>query len=491
MRRRGRAGTSSPSAAALSLVGRGATVVNTSETGGDFDFYISPTGSDSNSGTISSPWAITAINTKRATYAGTRIGLLDGTYSTSGMPNSGGGSNPALMLASGSSGSPTVLQAVNPRMAILDDNHYARPNHGAILGAVDAAAQHIQVKNIKFYRSSQVATFWHRTSGRGVGLKIIGNWFDAGVGHEPDNTPYIYMSAWDDPDISNNLFTNLSNPFPVEDPNYGCMAILSYGCKRNQITENTFDGCVKAHHSKYSGGTPQTDDQEHTFARNYCKDLDIALWGYDNTAQTNQEPVAGPYAASIIENNVFEHCANVHNNPGVYSANAPMIFRNNTMYNASGATSGFNTHARVASNGYRPSVYNNINYNTGTWHEWHALVISLSSGTPQIITFDYNCWGPSSVSFQTHSVIGYPFAAGGSYSTVTSLASWRTVTGQEANSILDDPEFLMTGTDADRFKLNSATSPCWNAGRVGGLSGGATRHIGAWDGVVTQIGKNW
>jgi hypothetical protein len=45
-----------------------------------FDYYISPSGSDSNPGTSSQPWAITALNTKQSLYSGKRVGLLDGTY---------------------------------------------------------------------------------------------------------------------------------------------------------------------------------------------------------------------------------------------------------------------------------------------------------------------------------------------------------------------------------------------------------------------------
>ena len=53
--------------------------------GTTFDYYVSTTGSDSNAGTLASPWAITAINTKQATYAGKRVGLLPGTYDVSGL----------------------------------------------------------------------------------------------------------------------------------------------------------------------------------------------------------------------------------------------------------------------------------------------------------------------------------------------------------------------------------------------------------------------
>jgi hypothetical protein len=47
-----------------------------------FDYYMSPTGDDNNSGTFASPWSITAFNipAKRTLYTGKRIGLLPGTY---------------------------------------------------------------------------------------------------------------------------------------------------------------------------------------------------------------------------------------------------------------------------------------------------------------------------------------------------------------------------------------------------------------------------
>src|SRR5262249_29274500 len=46
----------------------------------EFDFYIDPSGSDLNDGSLAHPWAITALNTKQSTYAGLRVGLLNGTY---------------------------------------------------------------------------------------------------------------------------------------------------------------------------------------------------------------------------------------------------------------------------------------------------------------------------------------------------------------------------------------------------------------------------
>src|ERR1700738_270524 len=73
-----------------------------------FDYYISPTGSDSNPGTSPSPWALTAINTKRALYAGKRVGVLPGTYnclSLVGGSYNGSFDTPAFSIAGGSTAS--------------------------------------------------------------------------------------------------------------------------------------------------------------------------------------------------------------------------------------------------------------------------------------------------------------------------------------------------------------------------------------------------
>src|SRR6185312_12245898 len=53
-----------------------------------FDYYLSPAGNDSNPGTLTSPWAITSLQTSSANWsklAGKRIGLLPGTYNVGPM----------------------------------------------------------------------------------------------------------------------------------------------------------------------------------------------------------------------------------------------------------------------------------------------------------------------------------------------------------------------------------------------------------------------
>src|SRR5580698_8746204 len=46
------------------------------QTAAPFDYFISPTGDDNNSGTLASPWSITAFNSKSSTYSGKRVGII-------------------------------------------------------------------------------------------------------------------------------------------------------------------------------------------------------------------------------------------------------------------------------------------------------------------------------------------------------------------------------------------------------------------------------
>src|SRR5579872_3990751 len=51
-------------------------------------YYISPTGSDANPGTLASPWSSNAINSKQSTYAGQTVYFMPGYYDLSSKMNS-------------------------------------------------------------------------------------------------------------------------------------------------------------------------------------------------------------------------------------------------------------------------------------------------------------------------------------------------------------------------------------------------------------------
>lgn len=108
---------------------------------GAFDYFISPNGDDKNSGTLNSPWSITALNSKMALYGGKRIGIIgdqgiiqagrvDGVvrslYSMY-QAQSGTGANSVLMLNGGPSATqPTYIASCDSagnysaRLAVID-----------------------------------------------------------------------------------------------------------------------------------------------------------------------------------------------------------------------------------------------------------------------------------------------------------------------------------------------------------------------------------
>lgn len=113
-----------------------------------FDYYISAIGDDNNPGTLASPWSITALNSKQATYAGKRVGIIGNTASSPTVIQYGtvggvqttlyslyqalwtfsGYTNGAAVLSvqGGASGTPTYIACCNssgqysPRTAIID-----------------------------------------------------------------------------------------------------------------------------------------------------------------------------------------------------------------------------------------------------------------------------------------------------------------------------------------------------------------------------------
>lgn len=132
-----------------------------------FDYYISPSGSNSNPGTLAAPWAITALASKGSTYAGKRIGLLPGNYPFYSIVQASGqgpGSDyAAIGITGGTSGSPTYLASCNssgaytPRVAILD-GHQTICNVSAIsLGATTTITVNSTASSNPFTSGSVVA----------------------------------------------------------------------------------------------------------------------------------------------------------------------------------------------------------------------------------------------------------------------------------------------------------------------------------------------
>jgi hypothetical protein len=113
----------------------------------------------------------------------------------------------------------------------------------------------------------------------------------------------------------------------------------------------------------------------------------------------------------------------------------------------------------------------------------------LNPGGPAV--WDYNLYPASGMNWALVTNADLTSLIG-TYTTQASVASAVAanggISGLDGNSVpSSSPGFTGTGTLADAYKL-SGGSPAKNTGKVGGVSGGATRDIGAWDGTQTQIG---
>jgi hypothetical protein len=449
-----------------------------------FDFYIGPSGSDSNPGTEAEPWAITALNTKRATYAGTRVGLLNGTYATGGISPYAGGDTPSLGIAPGSSGSPTIVQAVNDRMAIMDHDEGGI----ACMGAYDSTCEYFQIRGLKFINTRDFAIYINRSSGRGLGIVVADCEFTQQLKtDEADLTAGVFFQSLTDAIVDNCLFHDIENSVQAS----SVAAFLEYGCIRTVIQKSSFIDVYSGPFSKYAGGDPRTDDQGMIVRQCYIKGCVYGVRGCTNKDQDPNPPTDPPYDPYIIENTVFEDNELCLSADGPHSSASPVIVRNCTIYaRSAGAKQGFNLYTWQEGLG-EPDYYNNI-WSIGgssTWTELRALAVTVDgAGNALTGVIDYNCYH-GSTEWTTQEGYGYPYY-GGALDSPNSQAAWQSATGKDDAALFaTDPSFTMTGSNADRFKLGGS-SPCLNAGRVGGLSGGATRHMGAWDGVVTQIGSN-
>jgi hypothetical protein len=93
-----------------------------------FNYFISPTGSNSNPGTLAQPWAITALNANGATYAGQNVGIIadQGQYNISALMVSANYSNALQINGGTSSASPTyVASCTSAGVAITNRANFA------------------------------------------------------------------------------------------------------------------------------------------------------------------------------------------------------------------------------------------------------------------------------------------------------------------------------------------------------------------------------
>lgn len=452
-----------------------------------FDYYISPTGSDSNPGTQAAPWAITAINTKRALYApagqpGKTLGLMDGTYAVGELYAVDDYNVPVLDLAGTTHATPVTLRAVNPRAAIID-SELATAGTRPVLGNSTAVVQGgIVVDGIVFTRSvSRCVKFGDYSQSpvtRTVRLQNC-EFRNNDARTTPvsgGNNSQLEISNQRAFTASNNYFHDNIGESATSNDHHS--AILAWKCKDSVFEYNTVirSGSVFGKAEGHSGNVFRYNYLE----LSHINDNTPALqdWNGDNSPPDG----SGTGSADVIHNNILKGASGADLRNSYYGSQFTrhrVRFFNNTVHMIAQGNTTFGLAVRTGSGGL--DHYGNIYFNQTTAGDQGFVAINVNSNG----VHDYNCYYKASGSqWQTYANESATMRNG-----VSSLASYRTAVGGDANSIVSSPSFVATGVRADWYKL-SAGSPCIGASRTGGAPTDPACDMGAWGGATppTRIG---
>jgi hypothetical protein len=519
-RRRGFTTSKAPANAAIAYEGQRPTLFGTVADPGTFDFYIGPSGSDSNDGlTTSTPWAITSLNTKRAQYAGRTIGFLDGTYDISSLnaplrPFA----VPLFNIAGGSSGSPTVLKSVNARGAHITAktpggtytgsksgnvyNGFSQPHEGGVF----ANTTGVTLGNITFdgLRMSGERTVLIRIGeGPGSSFNIAGvtikncELFDCndaqGNNGTADGANICPLQTFNtDGLLIENCYFHDIISWTTNTADH-LSAFITWYCRNTTVRDCTFVQAGALYGKEFP--CPGL-----TIERCYIEDTRTSSAIFDFVGGVN--PISATGLPTTIRNNVVYMPSGgggivMHATLGSGSSRTPMkdplhIYSNTVACVSPGNIShiGYAINTNIAG---QSRDYNNICF--GGINIFERKMHSISARAPGILS--YNWYPATGARFRLTSESTYGPDSGTAYSDMTSLRSAIQAAGglssadaelgsvQSAQTITQ--MFTQSGVHAARFQL-AASSSALNAGRVGGTSSGAQCNIGAWDGSVASIG---
>jgi len=480
--------------------------------GATFNFYISPTGSDSNAGSLASPWSITAINTHQSTYAGQRLGIMPGRYDVS-----------------------TLMQAATYQGAVLQIQGGPNSSTKTYIGTCNSSGQYqAGTATITAYGSVGAYGGGNTThtpyvigqtvasvaTGTGPQPTNIGNWTLDGLIITGFNAWAIALSGGEDTlpsqvvnaTIQNCTLANSANNVSGTHPG----AIMCYAYQNCLITNCMFSNniCTSGEDATHAGsavtawgfgggtsglvidhctiletqgivigednGTCQNSTIQYCYA-DFTPTTDVTNVDFLSSG-TNTTTTATP--GNSIHHNII--VAGTPRDSIGYSSEqgaAPEAFYNNTwIRNASGLL-GYR-YVEASGKSALVTAYNNLMYDNGNSG---AGAYGYMAGNVDVFALcDYNIYGTlmSGTQFSTYA----SGSAGGA--TGQTFANWKTAIGaKDAHSSQSGTNpFTNAGTYALQYTVASG-SPAYQTGKVGGLSSGATCNVGAWDGTVTQIGS--
>jgi len=441
-----------------------------------YDFYISPTGSDHNPGTLAQPWAITAINTKRSSYAGKRVGLLDGTYYVAALAAGFQDSDQIVLdVASGIPSSPTIIQAVNPLKAIIDGtdgngnrvNHYYASGCGIIgqtyLTGGDTG--YVTLQNLVIRNGYRYLVHFRYSGGLQDGPRFSGVTIDScdisdinfTGGAAGNNQALVEVYNTDGLIVRNcKLYTARGNS-PSDANGYG---IQTWCCNNSLFEYNSITDCKDGIYVKHVYQTG-------VIVRYNFIDLTAYTGGGDTAAMLGFEFSTPGVQHANIHHNVFkaDDGWRVHETGTILQG--PCQYWNNVVVPR---TASFTLQGIQAFGGTQPiDVYNNIVARSGAAADQGDLAVSVGD-TGHV---DYNHYPSTPKLCSANGTDSYPD------NTYTSIAAFNAATRFDAHSTAGSPGFVGSGTDALYYQLASG-SVCINAGKSNGTTSGTTCDIGAW-----------
>jgi len=482
-----------------------ARVSRAATTGSTFDYYISTSGSDSNPGTLASPWAITGINTHQSTYAGKRLGILPGTYDVSVMMANCNIEEAILQINGGpNSSTPTYIGTSN------STGQYQAGT--ATLDCFGSVGQYGGGNNVFPYPIGQT------DGGGNAGPQPpnLGNWIldglnisgfsrwgvtlaDSGGGPaQIQNVQLLNLTLHDSlctttnthPGpimlyrVNNVLVSNCwlyNNKNTAADANHYA-GILIFGIS-GPSTGVIIEKCT-FQNSSCIYGAEDNSAVDNTIIRQCYFDMTLAGTNFNQpyAIQGFGKAQSGLTGCSFY-NNIVKG-GNLYDMGGTVPSSNGIAVYNNTWDRAGGAGYGNSDGGirleEASGKSKIFSCYNNLIYDNG------ATSIGsygyVASNTDGFSVLDYNIYGTIANGYYTYG------ANGGSNVGAVSFAAWKSATGGDAHSTTNSTNpFTNNGANALAYQI-SAGSPAYQTGRVGGVASGAVCNIGAWDGTVTQIG---
>lgn len=478
------------------------------------DFFISTTGSDSNNGlTPATAWAITAINSKQATYAGKNVGVIAGTYDVSSLMTTDAqdaGRTPVMNINGGPDNSHrTVIASVDSSgnyaeaAAIIDakgaSGFWGGKNDST--NAVVGCAQSVTNRGFWTLRGLKFTGFslWcvHIGNSPSGGAPVAnftvqdcefygGDGSHSTVANGANLGPWIVYAGKDGLFTNNYCHDNIGYT-ATDTIHFSCLYQWGLGSAATSGMAYTYNTIKNS--GNFQGKEPLQYNT--TIAYNYIDMTSTASTGVYTAApifgfmSDSADPLA---TLTSIHHNVCVHRGSgisVENaNPSVTYVNSPVQIYNNTHVAIDGQAAATMLGGYINGGAtHKMDAYNNLYYDNGVSVPPYGYALTA------IDMFNicaYNLFGawalwctvPNNVSGSTP------------LTTYSTLASWLAAIGGGTHPTPSATNpFTNNGNFAKQFQVQSGSN-AFQTGKVGGLPGGAACNIGAWDGTVTRLGSN-